>query len=94
LTEIVRYAYYATSLLKSTPPVLTWLRYSMFLVLYPVGVASELALIWNADWMPFRWLIVAAYAPGFYMLYGYMLKQRGKILSGGGDATMTKKKQK
>ena len=47
ITEVVRYSFYFFKLLspKSGPPkVLVWLRYSLFLVLYPLGVASELAL--------------------------------------------------
>ena len=47
ITEVVRYLFYFFKLLspKSGPPkVLVWLRYSLFLVLYPLGVASELAL--------------------------------------------------
>ena len=35
--------------LSMTPPyVLLWLRYSAFIVLYPVGVASELTMAWLA----------------------------------------------
>jgi very-long-chain (3R)-3-hydroxyacyl-CoA dehydratase len=47
ITEVVRYLFYFFKLLtpKSGPPkLLVWLRYSLFLVLYPLGVASELAL--------------------------------------------------
>lgn len=47
ITEVVRYLFYFFKLVspKSGPPkVLVWLRYSLFLVLYPLGVASELAL--------------------------------------------------
>lgn len=47
ITEVVRYSFYFFKLLspKSAPPkVLVWLRYSLFLVLYPLGVASENAL--------------------------------------------------
>ncbi|KZV95014.1 PTPLA-domain-containing protein [Exidia glandulosa HHB12029] len=41
LTEVIRYAFYATSLLQVTPPWLTWLRYTTFYVLYPTGAGSE-----------------------------------------------------
>jgi len=45
VTEIVRYLYYATNTagLKIAP--LTWLRYSMWPVLYPMGVSGELGVI-------------------------------------------------
>lgn len=41
LTEVVRYAFYATNLLNLTPSWLNYLRYSTFLALYPVGAGSE-----------------------------------------------------
>jgi len=51
-TEVVRYSFYAA---KGAPGAggpalraLTALRYSLFLVLYPLGVASEAALLWRS----------------------------------------------
>ncbi|KAF7361949.1 FCP1-like proteiny domain-containing protein [Mycena venus] len=41
ITEIVRYSFYASSLLGYEPPLLLYLRYTMFYVLYPVGASSE-----------------------------------------------------
>ena len=42
LTEVLRYTYYALSLMGAqVPPVLTWLRYTTFYVLYPLGAGSE-----------------------------------------------------
>lgn len=43
LTEVIRYAFYATTLLGdgNAPAVLTWARYSTFFVLYPTGAGSE-----------------------------------------------------
>ncbi|KAJ7096385.1 PTPLA-domain-containing protein [Mycena epipterygia] len=40
-TEVVRYSFYASSLLGYEPPILLYLRYTMFYVLYPVGAGSE-----------------------------------------------------
>jgi len=48
ITEIVRYSYYAMGLLDVKVYALTWLRYTLFLVLYPLGVSSELAVLWAA----------------------------------------------
>lgn len=46
LTEVIRYAFYAFSLLGSEPPhLLTYLRYTTFYVLYPLGAGSEAFLI-------------------------------------------------
>eukprot|EP00899_Mesostigma_viride_P025330 jgi/Mesvir1/5982/Mv00736-RA.1 len=42
LSEMIRYPQYALSLLKACPRWLEWLRYSAFIVLYPIGVSSEI----------------------------------------------------
>jgi very-long-chain (3R)-3-hydroxyacyl-CoA dehydratase len=46
LSEIIRYPWYAAG--ASSPKWLTWLRYSAFVPLYPVGVVCELTCIWLA----------------------------------------------
>ncbi len=38
----------AQELLPSPPYPLLWLRYSTFIPLYPLGVASELSMVWLA----------------------------------------------
>ena len=75
----------------AVPHQLTSLRYSLFYVLYPMGILSEVALILkttvNEDcpyWL--SWLlrgIVLAYVPGSYVLYGHMIAQRRKVLGKG-----------
>jgi len=47
VTEIIRYSFYASNLLKYEPRWLLWLRYNTFFVLYPVGAGSEAALIFS-----------------------------------------------
>jgi len=42
ITEVIRYSFYAAGLLKLNFPPLTWLRYTLFLILYPMGVTGEL----------------------------------------------------
>lgn len=91
ITEIVRYSYYASNLKdsKAIPYWLTWLRYSLFYVLYPTGVASEVTMIYMSleeakkvglwySWLLFG--ILFTYPPGLYTLYTYMIKQRKKVL--------------
>ena len=71
-------------------------RYSLFLVLYPFGVTSELAVIRPVVYgVPESWhvlpygalgtlcLYLFVYVPFFPMLFGHMLAQRKKILGGG-----------
>ena len=58
LTEVPRYTYYALGLLRLQPPAwLTWLRYSTFYVLYPLGAGSEalLALSTISEWQNGRY---------------------------------------
>lgn len=45
--QVVRYPWYAASLAGGAPNALTWARYSAFLPLYPVGVVSEMWLVYK-----------------------------------------------
>ena len=42
LTEIIRYSYYTLNLMNTNVGIITWLRYTLFIVLYPIGVTGEL----------------------------------------------------
>lgn len=46
VTEVIRYSFFATAILGMCPGVLLWLRYNTFFILYPVGIFSEVSLIW------------------------------------------------
>jgi very-long-chain (3R)-3-hydroxyacyl-CoA dehydratase len=49
LSEVIRYPWYAFSALSSGPPfAITWLRYTAFIILYPIGVLCEMTLIYLA----------------------------------------------
>ncbi|KAL0850172.1 hypothetical protein ABMA28_012046 [Loxostege sticticalis] len=48
ITEIVRYSYYGLNLINAVPQTLTFLRYSTFLVLYPLGVTGELLCMYHS----------------------------------------------
>ena len=73
-TEVIRYTFFALKQFDAVPGALNWLRYSAFLVLYPVGISSEVAMIVRAlvgpaaqlaAWYPwFLVAILAAYVPG------------------------------
>lgn len=45
LTEVVRYSFYFFNLFKIDVKPLTWLRYSLFTVLYPMGVSGEIGCL-------------------------------------------------
>ncbi|KAL8865063.1 MAG: hypothetical protein Q9174_007090 [Haloplaca sp. 1 TL-2023] len=87
-TEVVRYIYFVLNLKGSVPAFMTWLRYNMFYVLYPVGISSECVLIWKASeeagepWKWVAWGVLGLYVPGSYVLYTYMIKQRRKVMKG------------
>lgn len=48
LTEVVRYPWYAFSLMGACPSWLTWLRYTVFIPTYPFGVVSEILILYGA----------------------------------------------
>lgn len=79
LIEIVRYPYYISQLLKAELSFLTWLRYSMWIPLYPLGVLCEgIIILRNIPYfeetkrlsvpMPNKWNI-AFHMPTFMYLY-------------------------
>jgi very-long-chain (3R)-3-hydroxyacyl-CoA dehydratase len=45
ITELVRYSFYFLGLLESQPRWLLWMRYSFFILLYPIGVSGEWMII-------------------------------------------------
>lgn len=47
ITEMIRYSMYAINIVTDTPYFLTWLRYTFFIVAYPVGVTGELLVSYN-----------------------------------------------
>ena len=60
-TEVIRYAFYALSLVGAPPYALLWLRYTTFYALYPVGAGSEAFVTlgtlpaWGAGWGASEW---------------------------------------
>ncbi|XP_003386467.1 PREDICTED: very-long-chain (3R)-3-hydroxyacyl-CoA dehydratase 2-like [Amphimedon queenslandica] len=48
ITEVIRYAFYACTLIGNTPRMLTYMRYTLFYVLYPTGVTGEQILFFTA----------------------------------------------
>ncbi|KAJ5388955.1 uncharacterized protein N7496_000023 [Penicillium cataractarum] len=86
--DVIRYSYFATMLagLNNTG-ILRWLRYSLFVILYPVGIGSEWWLMYNATKVTGNLAVLAVfyfflglYVPGSVMMYKYMLRQRRKVL--------------
>jgi very-long-chain (3R)-3-hydroxyacyl-CoA dehydratase len=94
ITEVIRYPFYAFSLLGFEPYPLLWLRYTTFWILYPLGATSEAILIYSTlpktspldgTWTPdelFRGFCFIIWWPSLYVLYTHMIKQRRKIIGG------------
>ncbi|CAI7635110.1 unnamed protein product [Penicillium bialowiezense] len=87
--DTIRYLYFAIMLADCPiPGVLKWARYSLFIVLYPIGISSEWWLMYNATTVTTNWAVagifyffLGLYVPGSVMMYSYMLKQRSKVLA-------------
>lgn len=87
--ELIRYPYYVYKINGIEPPqFLSWLRYSAFIVLYPLGLATEPIVIYNSlayvksiFHYYFFMFGFSLYIPGFYFLYTYMFKLRRKTQS-------------
>ncbi|KAL2263747.1 hypothetical protein VTK26DRAFT_5391 [Humicola hyalothermophila] len=102
VTEVIRYTYFALKQFEAIPGWLHWLRYSAFLILYPIGITSEVAMTLQAlfepahdfvSWYPYALgAVLLSYIPGSVTLYSHMLKQRRKYL-GAGKNTEQKKRQ-
>jgi hypothetical protein len=43
---MIRYPWYAATLMQDCPNWLTWLRYTAFIPLYPIGVIAEMVLLY------------------------------------------------
>ena len=76
VTEVCRYPYYIAALNRSPVPLLQWLRYNTFFVLYPLGAGSEAWCIWTAlseargESVPYYWFlcfVLATYPPGWFL---------------------------
>lgn len=92
ITEIVRYLFYFYTLTSTTgaPRLLLYLRYNLFWVLYPTGVASELLIIYSSlSWAQIKygpwlqWSLIGSmltYIPGLPMLFLHMVAQRKKVM--------------
>lgn len=86
ITEVVRYAFYFTNLLGHVPYPIFYLRYSMFMVLYPTGITGEIlqalvgmAAYWktaNPFWYRLSLVILTLYLPGSPGMIGNMWSNR------------------
>jgi very-long-chain (3R)-3-hydroxyacyl-CoA dehydratase len=85
ITELVRYSLYFLGLFDKQPATLLWMRYSFFIVLYPLGVTGEWLILLTpivANGIVFNFytalivVLLVSYLYYFPVLYKYMWKQR------------------
>ncbi|KAM9925548.1 hypothetical protein OXX59_003799 [Metschnikowia pulcherrima] len=87
ITEIIRYSFYAAKQFGRMPRQLLWLRYSSFILLYPLGLMSEPVVVYktlghvSGAYYCFLAFGMCLYVPGFLFLYSYMWRQRAKYLT-------------
>jgi very-long-chain (3R)-3-hydroxyacyl-CoA dehydratase len=91
MTEVIRYSYLALKLSGWDPYPFLWVRYSSYLILYPVGILSEMGMMWLAlvpagklrgpVYQLFLGVCLFVIWPaGAYVLIGHMNRQRKKVL--------------
>ncbi|KAH0947901.1 hypothetical protein HN011_011076 [Eciton burchellii] len=77
ITEIIRYAYYFVNLIGFVPYILVWIRYTTFIILYPIGVTGELlcfyAAVKYANANPDSWSYSLPNVWNFTFSYLYLL---------------------
>ncbi|KAK9503983.1 hypothetical protein O3M35_010432 [Rhynocoris fuscipes] len=76
VTEIIRYSFYALSLLNAVPYLLVWCRYTFFYALYPIGVSGELLCFYAAQSFVSeskQWSIALPNSVNFTFDYHYLL---------------------
>jgi len=90
ITETVRYTFYFLALLGKVPFPIFWLRYSLFMFLYPTGITGELIQTvvgmgahWhtaNPLWYRLSVLMLIFYIPGSPGMIGNMWANRKRSL--------------
>ncbi len=88
IAEIIRYMYYLRQLFGHPNTLIIWLRYSAFIICYPVGLACEFFVMFNVlkynDLVAVKIvmiLVAIAYLFMFPRLYNHLLIQRKQKLS-------------
>eukprot|EP00117_Sycon_ciliatum_P011163 scpid77635/ scgid12757/ 3-hydroxyacyl-CoA dehydratase 2; Protein-tyrosine phosphatase-like member B len=77
MIDSVRYPYYFMSLLGKPPYILTWLRYTSFIPLYPLGYLAELTTVYAAmlkvwETNQYSFTVAGTEINFYYLLLSYM----------------------
>ncbi|KAH6654466.1 tyrosine phosphatase-like protein [Truncatella angustata] len=91
LTEVIRYSYLGLKLAGWEPYPFFWVRYSSYRILYPIGILSEMGMMYLAlgpagqkYGQLYQLYLLAClciiWPAGAYILIGHMERQRRKVL--------------
>jgi len=87
IAEIIRYAYYVTQLFRKENKIITWLRYSAFILCYPIGLICEFFVMFTLfkhnENTAIKILMILAAIVYFFLfprLYLHLLRQRKQKL--------------
>lgn len=90
ISEIIKYSYHVCSLRGFVPYWLMFARYTFFTFLYPIGVGSEMYIMYlsldeakavRGDGLYYFFILnLVVYIPCLYHLYTHLLRQRKKVL--------------
>ncbi|POS69456.1 hypothetical protein DHEL01_v212149 [Diaporthe helianthi] len=92
--DAIRYSYFTAKLVGGHQyGNLTWARYSAFYILYPLGIAGEIGVIyttvseaWRLGYYSHAWAYIVAsllYIPAAPTLFNHMMRQRRKVFAAG-----------
>ncbi|KAI0506160.1 PTPLA-domain-containing protein [Xylaria bambusicola] len=98
VADVLRFTLFVGNGLGWRVEGLRWLRYSAFIILYPVGFLSEAALVYlglvegegiGPIYRGYLFLGLLSYIPASYVLYTHMFAQRRRALAQAGRAKGT-----
>ncbi|KAJ0403782.1 hypothetical protein ATCC90586_003774 [Pythium insidiosum] len=110
IAEVPRYTFYALNVVGHVPSFIVYLRYTLFLVLYPAGFTGEVMTMLSAlpsmkasgralrlpgpvamdvPYYVIAFALAVLYAPGLFVMYAHMLRQRRRALGSGGKKPKT-----
>lgn len=93
IAEVIRYAYYVTKSMDMNHPTLTWIRYSLPIILYPIGAIADFSTTYLFHDTIIETPILTRYDVyimyfgiimfpfGFPFMYWRLISQRRKVLS-------------
>uniref|UniRef100_A0A7R9YBW2 very-long-chain (3R)-3-hydroxyacyl-CoA dehydratase n=1 Tax=Pinguiococcus pyrenoidosus TaxID=172671 RepID=A0A7R9YBW2_9STRA len=87
LAEMCRYPYYIVAMLGKPPAFVKWLRYSGFIILYPMGAAAEVLVVMRCltriaalGWFNAAWTVQGFDVPFHFQTFIHLVAPPGYLL--------------